>query len=81
MKKITPETYLILARMDVDAALKNASVLGYRPQSREIALAGMHKARLLAGRAFTRQQREASRAWLIANNFKIPGEPVRAAAR
>lgn len=75
MKKIPPETYLILDRMDVDAAMRNADVLGFRPTSREIAIAGMHKARIMAGRAFTGAQRDQSRKWLRDNGYKIPGQP------
>jgi hypothetical protein len=47
--------------------------LGLVPDNREIALAGLHKARLMAGGAFTRQQREESREWLRAHGFKVPG--------
>lgn len=73
MKRLTKETRRILDQMDVDAALANVSVLGFKPDTREIAEAGMHKARLKAGGAFTREQRDASRQWLRDHGFKVPG--------
>jgi hypothetical protein len=75
MKRMTDEMRGILTRLDVDAALKHSDVLGFTPDTEEIAIAGMHKARLLAGRAFTKAQRMESRAWLRARGFKIPGQP------
>jgi hypothetical protein len=74
-RELSTEAYLILDRMDVDAAMRDVAVLGFRPASREIAKAGMHKTRIIAGRAFTRVQRDQSRKWLLAHGFKIPGQP------
>ena len=71
MKKLSSETYLILDRMDVDAAMRNLDILGFRPVNRKIAEAEMHKARLKHGRAFTRTQLDQSRKWLLANGFQI----------
>jgi hypothetical protein len=70
---LTKESKRILDEMDVDTAMKNVAVLGFIPDTREIAEAGMHKVRLMIGGAFTREQREASRIWLRANGFRVPG--------
>jgi hypothetical protein len=72
-RRLTKQTIDILNRMDVDAALKNVAVLGFIPDTREIAEAGLHKVRIMIGGAFTRQQRDESRAWLAAHGFKVPG--------
>jgi hypothetical protein len=72
-RRLTKQTIDILNRMDVDAALKNVGVLGFIPDSREIAEAGLHKVRLWRGGVFTRQQRDESRTWLAAHGFKVPG--------
>lgn len=75
MKRLTNENRRILDEMDVDAAMKNVAVLGFIPDTRENAEAGMHKARLMTPRAWSRTQREESRRWLRAHAFKVPGQP------
>jgi hypothetical protein len=72
-KQLSKEGLRILEQMDVDKAMKNVAVLGFIPDTREIAEAGMHKVRLMVGGAFTRAQREESRRWLAAHSFKVPG--------
>jgi hypothetical protein len=72
-KRLTKESKRILDAMDIDTAMKNIAVLGFIPDTREIAEAGMHKVRLMIGGAFTREQRNESRRWLKEHNFKIPG--------
>jgi hypothetical protein len=69
---LSKESHRILAELDVDAAMKRRP-LGFCPENREIALAGLHKARLMAGGAFTRAQREESREWLRGHEYKVPG--------
>jgi hypothetical protein len=76
LKLLSKESRCILDEMDVDNAMRNVAVLGFIPDRREIAEAGMHKVRIMAGRAFTRAQREQSRRWLREYGFKIPGQPT-----
>lgn len=68
--RMDQETYRILKHMDVDAALKRVATDGFIPDTPTIALAGLHKARLLQGRRFTKAERAASRDWLLANGYK-----------
>jgi hypothetical protein len=72
-KRLSKESKRILDTMDVGTAMKNVAVLGFIPDTREIAEAGMHKVRLQIGGAFTREQREESRRWLREHGFQIPG--------
>jgi hypothetical protein len=44
-KRMSKEQRRILADVDVDTALKNVAILGFIPDTREIAEAGLHKAR------------------------------------
>ena len=73
MKRMSDRTRDILDRLDVAAAMRDAAVLGFVPDNERIALAGLHKARLKAGRAFTREQRTESAEWLASRGFKVPG--------
>jgi hypothetical protein len=75
VKRLTKESRRILNEMDVDTAMKNVAVLGFIPDTLEIAEAGRHKVRIIAGSAFTKTQRDESRRWLKEHGFKIPGQP------
>jgi hypothetical protein len=72
-KRLSKESKRILDTMDVGTAMKNVAVLGFIPDTSEIAEAGMHKVRLQIGGAFTRKQREESRRWLREHGFQVPG--------
>lgn len=73
MRKLTKRSVQILKTMDVDQAMKNVAVLGFIPDTREIAIAGMHKTRLIVGGPFTKEEREESRRWLQYNGYQVPG--------
>jgi hypothetical protein len=73
MKRISDRTRDILNRLDVAAAMRDVGVLGFVPDNERIALAGLHKARLKAGRIFTKAQRIESAEWLASRGFKVPG--------
>jgi hypothetical protein len=67
---LTPEQLRIMKTLDVDTALKNVAKRGFIPDNREIALAGIHKARLKARGAFTRVELDESRCWLREHGYK-----------
>ena len=56
----------------MNAGLKNVAHKGFIPDTREIALAGLHKARLMVRKPFTKQELAASRDWLLSNGFDVP---------
>lgn len=66
---IAKERLRILKGLDVDAALKHVATLGFIPDTREIALAGLHKARCRQPRYFTREELKASRDWLEEHGY------------
>ncbi len=72
MYKLTAEGLRILKELDVDSALKVVAADGFIPDTREIALAGLHKARLIHKKPFTKKELKASREWLIDNNYEVP---------
>jgi hypothetical protein len=71
--KLSKEQYRILDTLDVDAALKSGAASGFIPDSRQIALAGLHKARLATRRVWSRVKLDESRRWLSENGFKLDG--------
>jgi hypothetical protein len=71
--KLTKEQYRILDSLDVDAALKSVAARRFIPDNRQIALAGIHKARLATRRVWSRAKLDESRRWLLENGFKLDG--------
>jgi len=71
--QLSKEQYRILNTLDVDAALKNVAMKGFIPDDRNMALAGLHKARLATRRVWTRRQLDESRRWLSENGFRLDG--------
>lgn len=72
MIKLSKEQFHILKELDVDAALKNVAAKGFIPDTKEIALAGLHKARLQTRRLWSRKELNDSRNWLLENGYKLP---------
>lgn len=66
------ERLRILRELDVDAALKGVASSGFIPDTREIALAGIHKARIVLKQFFTEEQIDYSTNWLIDNGYDVP---------
>lgn len=71
--KLSKEQYRMLDTLDVDAALKKSAAMGFIPDSRHIALAGLHKARLASRNAWSRVKLDESRRWLLENGFNLDG--------
>lgn len=71
--RLTAEQLRILNTMDVDAAMKMVAKRGFLPDTREQALAGLHKVRMQCRHLFSKKQVEESTAWLRANAFRVPG--------
>jgi hypothetical protein len=71
MRKLDPEQLRIMKTLDVDASLKAVARKGFIPDNREIALAGIHKARLRARNAFTRVELDYSRRWLREHGYHV----------
>ncbi len=71
-QKLTKELFHILKTLDVDAALKSVAAKGFIPDTRDIALAGLHKARLRTRRVWSRKELNDSRTWLLENGYKLP---------
>lgn len=73
MNKIT---YNMLQTLDVQSARKLfIAMVGEpinEPGKGDPILAGLHKARVKAGRIFTHNERQISRDWLIANGYQVP---------
>lgn len=74
--KLDPERYRILKEMDIEAGRRVLaelrSVLGDPIHGDESILAGMHKARIAAGRTFTKEERAASTSWLLEHGWEVP---------
>lgn len=70
--KLTKEQFRILDTLDVDAALLDVAAKGFIPDNKEIALAGLHKARLKTRRVWSRVKLDESRTWLLENGYKLP---------
>src|SRR5262249_12469889 len=66
------ERLRILRELDVNAALKAVAAAGFIPDNREIALAGLHKARVVMVKHFTPEQIASSKAWLAGHGYLIP---------
>lgn len=65
------ELHRILRTLDIDAAESRVfKSVGFSTSDRRNSLAGLHKARLMAGKAFTKAEIAESEAWLDANGFK-----------
>ena len=69
VKMISKEQLRILKELDVDAALKNVAQKGFIPDTKEIALAGLHKAHLTANKYFTKDEINKSKEWLTDNGY------------
>lgn len=68
---IDQEVIDILKRLDVEASERRAFMAtGIVTSSRRNTLAGMHKARVLYGSAFTEDEINESKNWLDQNGFK-----------
>ena len=61
--RLSKEKHRILRELDVGAAMKDVA-RKFIPDDEEIALAGLHRARILMRRAFTKAEVAASRKWL-----------------
>lgn len=66
------EMLRILKELDVDSALKDVAEKGFLPDTREIALAGLHKARIKASNHFSESDIHYSISWLMDHNYDIP---------
>ena len=77
---MNPAAISLLRSLDVDKAL---AVSPYQPtggvkdngayaDTRETALAGMHKARVKAWAHFTTEERTTSKTWLSSNGWRVP---------
>ena len=70
----------IVRRLDVDAALRVSRYTppggfkdnGEHAETRETVLAGLHKARIMGGKNFTKGEALESRLWLTVNGWKAP---------
>lgn len=67
---MSPEQLRILKELDVDAALRKVAGRGFIPETREIAIAGLHKARLTMSHLFTQEEIEISKIWLKENGYE-----------
>lgn len=73
----------IARRLDVDAAMTLTPIVlflggfndhGVWQGPRETVLAGMHKARVMGAKYFTKAERRLSREWLKANGWRVLGD-------
>jgi len=73
------EKIRITRALDVDAALAGVSVKppgGYKDTGewagqREVALAGLHRARIAQPRHFSKAERQRSKQWLLDNGWRV----------
>lgn len=76
---LTPETKRILVELDVEKAQVIFKpwkrVFAGDEKDREIALAAIHKARILAGRDIEPALRDESKKWLLAHHYRVPHTP------
>lgn len=67
---LSKEGLRILKELDVDASLKVVAHRGFIPDNKEIALAGLHKARLMVSSpTFTEEELQTSRDWLLEKGY------------
>lgn len=73
---IDPQTHRILKTLDVEAVrARFIATVGQpvqEPGKGDPILASLHKARIQAGRVFSKQERELSRVWLVSNGYATP---------
>jgi hypothetical protein len=67
------ERHRILRTLDVEAVRKEFVETVGQPVQDDTILASLHKARIYAGRAFSRAERERSASWLIEHGYEVPG--------
>jgi hypothetical protein len=74
--RLHPERYKALLTMDIDVGRRVFTdlrdLLGDPIHGDESILAGMHKARILAGRTFSRKLRDESARWLRKRGWEVP---------
>jgi hypothetical protein len=74
--RLHPERYRALLTMDIEAGRRVFAdlrdLLGDPIRGDESILAGMHKARILAGRTFSRKLRDESARWLRKRGWEVP---------
>jgi len=71
------ETHRILRDLDVKAAERRVfKTHGFTTDRAKNSLAGLHKARLMMRKAFTKSEIKDSEEWLDANGFKRPGAGI-----
>jgi hypothetical protein len=72
--RLHPERYKALLTMDIEVGrrLFTDLMLGDPIRGDESILAGMHKARILAGRTFSRKLRDESARWLRQRGWEVP---------
>lgn len=74
--KLNPERYKALKNMDLEYGRKVwgelLAELGAPIYGDESILAGMHKARIQAGRTFTSEERAESAQWLQEHDWEVP---------
>ena len=74
--RLHPERYKALLTMDIEAGRRVFTdlhdLLGDPIHGDESILAGMHKARILAGRTFSRKLRDESARWLRQRGWEVP---------
>lgn len=73
---MNPRIYRILKNLDVDAVradfIRQVGPPVNEPGKGDPILASLHKARVMAGRTFSRSERELSRNWLQQNGYSQP---------
>ena len=74
--RLHPDRYKALLTMDIEVGRRVFTnlrdLLGDPIRGDESILAGMHKARILAGRTFSRKLRDESARWLRQRGWEVP---------